>query len=75
MCLQLSYDSPDKLKRTSEWLNRVRQVIDLFNRCVDVCEEPNEVRIAIVDFLDLIVLICLDSISYLYEFSSGWLFI
>jgi hypothetical protein len=49
--IQLSYESLEKLRRTTEWIGRLRRVVELFNRCIDACkdEEINEVRIAIVE--------------------------
>ena len=49
--IQLSSESPEKLKKTTEWVGRLRRVVELFNRCIDACkgEELNEVRIAIVE--------------------------
>lgn len=49
--IQLSSESPEKLKKTTEWVGRLRRVVELFNRCIDACkdEEINEVRIAIVE--------------------------
>jgi hypothetical protein len=49
--IQLSSESPEKLRKTTEWVGRLRRVVELFNRCIDACkgEEINEVRIAIVE--------------------------
>jgi hypothetical protein len=68
---QLSYASPDRLKRTADLLLRMRRIIELFNRCVDACDEDNETRIAMVDFLDPITIILTDSITYLRDCTSG----
>jgi hypothetical protein len=48
---QLSCESPEKLKKTTEWVGRLRRVVELFNRCIDACKDEgkNEVRIAIVE--------------------------
>jgi hypothetical protein len=69
---QLSYASPDRLKRTADLLLRMRRIIELFNRCVDACDEDNETRIAMVDFLDPLTIILTDSITYLRDCTSGW---
>jgi len=69
---QLSYASPDRLKRTTEMLNKVKSVVILFNQCLATCEQPNEALLDIVDFFDPITIILVDSISYLHECSSGW---
>jgi hypothetical protein len=49
--IQLSSESLEKLKRTTEWVGRLRRAVVRFNRCIDACkdEEINEVRIAIVE--------------------------
>lgn len=49
----------------------MRRVVELFNRCLDECDEPNEARIAIVDFLDPLVQIASDCVSYFHEYTSG----
>ncbi|KAG0647439.1 hypothetical protein D0Z07_6667 [Hyphodiscus hymeniophilus] len=67
--LKHSYASPDRLKRTTELLLRIQRVVGLFNRCIAVCEEENESRIAMVDFLDPITVILADSIAYLRDCS------
>ncbi|PMD12013.1 hypothetical protein NA56DRAFT_57621 [Hyaloscypha hepaticicola] len=48
----------------------MRRVVELFNRCLDECDEPNEARIAIVDFLDPLVQIASDCVSYFHEYTS-----
>ncbi|CZR55427.1 uncharacterized protein PAC_05315 [Phialocephala subalpina] len=68
--LKLSYLSIDRLKRTSDLLNKLRRLIELFTRCLDSCEEANESRIAAVDFLDPLIIILTDSIVYLHDSSS-----
>lgn len=68
--LKLSYASPERLKRTADLLLRIRRVIELFNRCIAVCDEENESRIAMVDFLDPMTVILTDSITYLRDCSS-----
>ncbi|KAH0564815.1 hypothetical protein GP486_001804 [Trichoglossum hirsutum] len=65
--LRLSYDSPERFKRTTEWLGRIRQITELFSQCIGSCEAENEVRLALVDFFDPIVVICMDSVEYLRE--------
>ena len=49
--VQLSYDSPEKLKKTADWTGRLRRTVELFNRCLESCKdsEINEARIAIVE--------------------------
>jgi hypothetical protein len=68
---QMSYSSLGRLKRTCDLFNKLRRVIELFNRCLEGCDEPNEARIAIVDFLDPLVQIASDCISYFHEYTSG----
>lgn len=68
---QLSYLSSDRLKRTTELLHKIRRLVELFSRCLESCDEPNEARIAIVDFLDPITIILTDAVLYLHAYSSG----
>jgi hypothetical protein len=68
---QMSYSSLDRLQRTCDLFNRMRRVVELFNRCLEECDEPNEARIAIVDFLDPLVQIASDCVSYFHEYTSG----
>src|SRR5947207_6278823 len=48
---QLSYESDEKLRKTVDWISRIRRVVELFNRCLDECieQEINEARISIVE--------------------------
>jgi hypothetical protein len=71
----MSYTSVDRLKRTCDLFYRTRRVIELFNKCLEKCEESNEARIAIVDFLDPLVMITSDCVSYFHEYSSGLCFL
>jgi hypothetical protein len=52
--VQLSCGSLERLRKTTEWVGRLRRIVELFNRCIDACkdEEINEVRIAIVEGFD-----------------------
>ena len=61
----------ERLTRTCEWLFQVRRVVELFNRCLDTCEEMNETRFAVVDFLDPLVTLAVDSIMFLHETLTG----
>lgn len=65
--LKLSYGSLERLTRTCNWLFMVRRVVELFNRCIETCEEMNEARIAIVDFFDPLMLLAMDSIGFLQD--------
>jgi hypothetical protein len=49
--IQLSCASAEKLKKTTEWISRLRRAVELFNRCLEACreQEKNEARIAIVE--------------------------
>jgi hypothetical protein len=49
----------------------VRRVVELFNRCLETCEEMNEARIAVIDFFDPIILLAMDSITFLHETVTG----
>lgn len=68
--LKLSYTSPERLKRTTDLLNRMRRSVELFIRCLELCSVDNEARIAAVDFLDPIMIIFTDSITYLHDCST-----
>lgn len=60
--------SPDKLKRTAEWLGRLRRVVELFNRCIGVCDGEdglNEARLAMIEVLDIMVMVLIDSFRHL----------
>lgn len=60
--------SADKLKRTAEWLGRLRRVVELFNLCIEVCDGEdgiNEARLVMADFLDVMVMVLLDSFRHL----------
>ena len=52
-------------------LVKVKRITDLFNRCIKSCDEVNESRIAVVDFLDPLTTILTESTIYLRDFSSG----
>lgn len=68
---QLSYTSPDRLKRTADLLNKIRTVVFLFNQCLLSCDQVNEALLNIVDFLDPLTTILVDSITYLHKYASG----
>lgn len=70
---QMSYSSMDRLKRTCDIFHKMRRVTELFNRCLEECDQPNEARFAIVDFLDPLVQIVSDCISHYHEHTSGLL--
>ncbi len=67
----MSYGSKEVLKRTTNQLNKIRRVAELFNRCLEACEEANEKRIAIVDFLDPVTVLLSDYIDFLHECEEG----
>jgi hypothetical protein len=68
---QLSYASPERLKRIGDLFNTMRSIMARFNRCLAACDDNNEALLAVVDFLDPIATILSDSIRYLHECSSG----
>lgn len=45
----------------------------LFNRCLETCDEKNEARIAVIDFLDPIIMVLVDCVDYFHEHLSGML--
>ncbi|KAG4441573.1 hypothetical protein IFR05_002958 [Cadophora sp. M221] len=68
--LKMSYTSLDRLKRTCDLMDRLRKVTVLFNRCLETCDEKNEARIAVIDYLDPIVMVLVDCIDYFHEHLS-----
>jgi hypothetical protein len=68
---QLSYLSSERLKRTTDFLHKIRRQVDFFTRSLEVCEESNEARIAAVDFMAPFIDILVDSVIYLHEYSFG----
>ena len=70
---QLSYDSKEKLKQTTDLLHSIRRLAELFTRCLDGCDKQNEeeARIAAIDFLDPLLHALADSIDYLHGSSAG----
>jgi hypothetical protein len=36
-------------------MKRLRSVVELFNRCLDVCEDLNEPRIAMVEVIGMVL--------------------
>jgi hypothetical protein len=47
--LLISSASTEKLERTVFWMRRMRSIIELFNRCLNVCSDMNEARLAMAD--------------------------
>jgi hypothetical protein len=52
-------------------LNKIRTVVVLFNQCIASCDQVNEVLLNIVDFLDPLTVVLIDSITYLHKYASG----
>ncbi len=48
---KLSSSSPEKLNQTVGWMKRLRSSIELFTRCLGVCEDMNEPRYAMIEVL------------------------
>lgn len=55
----------------TEILSKMRRSVELFSRSLDACDEPNESRIVLVDFLDCMATILLDMNKYLHDCLSG----
>jgi len=57
----------ENLKRTTDLLHSIRRLVELFSRCLEVCDKQNEAeaRIAAIDFLDPLLYALTDSIDYL----------
>jgi len=86
----MSPTSTEKLARTATWLRRLRSVVELFNRCLNVCDDYNEARLAMADFFgnlypifdratltkvsDFMLLILVDSIRHLRNCPTGMLY-
>src|SRR5271168_8067 len=49
---QLSIESSNKLKRTNRWMTELRRKIELFNRCVEQCEDANSMRMEMSEIFD-----------------------
>ena len=49
--IKLSLGSVEKLRKTTDWVSRLRRMVELFNKSLETCDvrENNEARIAIVD--------------------------
>ncbi|KAH8602769.1 hypothetical protein B0O99DRAFT_587847 [Bisporella sp. PMI_857] len=67
--LRHSYSSLDRLKRTTETLSRLRNVVARFNKIVPMLDDANEALLAVVDFLDPCITILVDSVIYLHKCS------
>ena len=65
MTYQLSIDSSNKLKRTTRWMTDLRRKVELFNRCVEQCENANSMRVEMSEIFSPILAILHDSIKYL----------
>jgi len=76
--IKLACSSLQKLQKTVGWIKRLRSAVEVFNRCLDICEDLNEPRYAIVDILDAILQIHGESVRYLRKYSTdteaaaGW---
>ncbi|PMD63260.1 uncharacterized protein K444DRAFT_626991 [Hyaloscypha bicolor E] len=66
--LKLSYGLEETIKRTTDLLHSIRRLVELFTRCLDVCDKQSEAeaRIAAIDFLDPLLYALTDSIDYLH---------
>jgi hypothetical protein len=69
--LKLSYPSTEKLRRTAEWLGNLRRVVELFNRCLDVCDDANEPRLAMIEIYDHILSMLGETLRYLRSCPTG----
>jgi hypothetical protein len=58
-------DSLEKLKRTVDWLSKLRRTVERFNACYRMCNEKQESTLAIIDFFDHTLTILCDSAKYL----------
>lgn len=54
--------SIEKLNRTAGWTKRLRSVLELFNRCLSVCDDFNEARYAMVDVLGMDISVCFHTV-------------
>ena len=68
---QLSIESSSKLKRTNRWMTELRRKIELFNRCVEQCEDANSMRMEMSEIFDPLLAILHQSIRYLQRHNTG----
>jgi hypothetical protein len=61
----------DKLRRTAEWLGNLRRVVELFNRCLDVCDDPNEPRLAMIEIYDHVLTMLGEALQHLRSCPTG----
>jgi hypothetical protein len=66
-----SYASPDRLRRTSDALGKIRSVVSLFLKIIEQLEDTSEALITLVEFIDPITIILTDSLEYLRTHSTG----
>ena len=68
---QLSIDSSDKLKRTTRWMTDLRRKVELFNRCVEQCDNANSMRMEMSEIFSPILAILHESIKNLQRHNAG----
>jgi hypothetical protein len=71
MTYQLSIDSSNKLKCTTRWMTDLRRKVELFNRCVEQCENANSMRMEMSEIFSPILAILHESIKYLQMHITG----
>jgi hypothetical protein len=68
---QLSIESSNKLRKTNKWMTELRRKVELFNRCVEQCEDANSMRMEMSEIFDPLLAILYQSIKYLQKYNAG----
>jgi hypothetical protein len=68
---QLSIESSNKLKKTNKWMTELRRKVELFNRCVEQCEDANSMRMEMSEIFDPLLAILYQSIKYSQKYNAG----
>ena len=64
-------ESANKLKRTTRWLTELRRKIELFNRCVQQCDDQNSMRMEMSEVFNPLFGVLFESIQYLQRYNAG----
>lgn len=68
---QLSVESHEKLRLTTTWLKNLRRTLEQCSRCMESCEDDNEVRLAWQDILDPLLSFLEFSVKCLLNSNTG----
>lgn len=64
-------ESANKLKRTTRWLTDLRRKVELFNRCVQQCEDQNSMRMEMSEVFSPLLGVLYESVMYLQRYNAG----